>query len=87
MEIFVRVQHSSLQRQRQDYGLKTFAMLRTGANVIKLFTTVSYNFLQLARALVPGKPFQPNLMFADKARAYLSEVPFLDRLQGLTYKC
>jgi hypothetical protein len=26
--------------------------------------------------LVPGKPFQPSLMFADKAGAYLTEAPF-----------
>jgi hypothetical protein len=25
---------------------------------------------------VPDKPFQPSLMFADKARAYLSDGPF-----------
>jgi hypothetical protein len=41
------------------------------ANVIKLFTAVSYNF-----SFVPGKPFQPSLMFAGKAGAYPSEVPF-----------
>ncbi len=26
---------------------------------------------------VPGKPFQPSLVFEGKARAYPSEVPFL----------
>ncbi len=25
---------------------------------------------------VPGKPFQPNIIFASKVRAYLSEAPF-----------
>jgi hypothetical protein len=41
----------------------------SGVNVIKLFTAVSYNFLKEARAFVPGKPFQPSLMFAGKAEA------------------
>ncbi len=30
----------------------------------------------LAREFVPGKPFQPILMFACKAGAYPSEAPF-----------
>ncbi len=42
-----------------------------GANVIKHFTVVSYDFSFKARAFVPGKPFQPSLMFVDKAGAYL----------------
>ncbi len=46
------------------------------ANVIKLFTAVSYEFSLLARVFVPGKPFQPSLMFAGKAVAYQSEAPF-----------
>ncbi len=45
------------------------------ANVIKLFTAVSYDFSYQARAFVPGKPFQPSLMFAGKAGAYPSEAP------------
>jgi hypothetical protein len=40
--------------------------------------------------LVLGKPFQPNLMFAGKARAYPSEAPFrcstLGQALGLTHK-
>ncbi len=47
-----------------------------GAKVIKLFTAVSYKILQYARALVPGKLFQPIVMFVGKAGAYPSEVPF-----------
>ncbi len=39
---------------------------------------------------VPAKPFQPNLMFAGKARAYPSEAPFrcciLGYAPGLTHK-
>ncbi len=42
----------------------------TGADVKKLFTAVSYAFSYEARAFIPGKPFQPSLMFAGKARAY-----------------
>jgi hypothetical protein len=43
----------------------------TVANVIKLFTAVSYDFSKYARAFVPGKPFQPRLMFVGEAEAYL----------------
>ncbi len=32
-----------------------------GANVIKLFTAVSYDFLKYAISFVPGKPFQVRL--------------------------
>ena len=39
---------------------------------------------------VPGKPFQPSLVFVGKARAYLSEAPFkwstLGKAPGLTRK-
>jgi hypothetical protein len=51
-------------------------MKSTGANVIILFTAVSYDFSQLARVFVRGKPFQPSLMFAGKAKACSSEAPF-----------
>jgi hypothetical protein len=44
-----------------------------GANVTKLFMAVSYDFSLQARAFVPGKPFQPSLMFAGRAEAYPSE--------------
>jgi hypothetical protein len=49
---------------------------RPGPNVIKLFTDVIYEFSYYARVFVPSNPFQPSLMFADKARAYPSEPPF-----------
>ncbi len=39
-----------------------------GVNVIKRFTAVRYDFSYLARAFVPGKPFQPSLTFVGKAR-------------------
>ncbi len=45
------------------------------ANVIKLFTVVSYDFSYLARTFVPGKPYHPSLMFVGKAGAYPSEAP------------
>jgi hypothetical protein len=39
---------------------------------------------------VPGKPFQPSLMFAGKARSYPGEAPFrcsnLGKAPGLTHK-
>ncbi len=40
-----------------------------GANVIKLFTAVSYEFSKKARAFVPGKLIHPILMFAGKSRS------------------
>jgi hypothetical protein len=49
---------------------------RPGANVINLFTAVSYDFPKKVGAFVPGMPFQPSLMFAGKAGSYLSEVHF-----------
>jgi hypothetical protein len=36
-----------------------------------------------AREFVPGKPFQPCLMFVGKARAYLSEASFMCSALGL----
>ncbi len=53
------------------------AMASPGACTINLFTAVIYGFsYKASRVFVPGKPFQPSLMFADKARAYPSEAPF-----------
>ncbi len=48
----------------------------SGANVIKLFTVVSYEFSQKARVFVACKPFQDSIVFADKAGAYSSETSF-----------
>jgi hypothetical protein len=45
---------------------------RIGANIIKLFTAVSYEFLEYARVFVPSKLFQPSLISAGKAGAYQS---------------
>ncbi len=46
-----------------------------GANPMTLFTPVIYRFSLQARVFVPGKTFQPSLMFAGKARAYPSDAP------------
>ncbi len=37
--------------------------------------SVIYEFLLYAGVPVPGKPFQPSLVFVDKARTYPSEAP------------
>jgi hypothetical protein len=47
-----------------------------GANVIKLFTAVIYEFSLKARMYVPSKPFQLSLMFEGKAGACPSEASF-----------
>ncbi len=47
-----------------------------GANVIKLFMAVSYDFSKYVNAFVPGKPFQPTLIFSGKVRAYPIEATF-----------
>jgi hypothetical protein len=39
------------------------------ACIIKLFTAVIYGFSLQARVFVPGKPFQPSLMFVGEARS------------------
>ncbi len=41
--------------------------MHTGANVVKLFTTVIYYFSYKARAFLVGKLFRPSLMFVGKA--------------------
>jgi hypothetical protein len=49
--------------------IKSFLTLTPGANVIKLFTSVSHEFLYYARVFVLGKLFQPSLMFVCNAVA------------------
>jgi hypothetical protein len=49
---------------------KRFMTLTPGVNVIKNFTAAIYEFLKLARVFVPGKTFQPSLMFVGKAIAF-----------------
>jgi hypothetical protein len=48
------------------YVKKSFIKRTPGANVIKLYTAVSYDFFN---EFVPGKPFQPSLLFVGKARS------------------
>jgi hypothetical protein len=48
---------------------KSFITLTPGPNVTKLFTSVIYEILLEVKAFVPGKPFQPSLMFVGKARS------------------
>jgi len=52
------------------------AILRSGANVIKLYTAVIYEFSYFARVFVPRKPFKDSIVLAGKEGAYLSETPF-----------
>ncbi len=54
---------------------KSLKTATTGTNVIKLFTAVIYNCSQYASVFIPGRPFQPRLMFSCKARANQSETP------------
>jgi hypothetical protein len=42
---------------------------RPGVNPIKLFFFVTDDKVKYARAFASGKPFQPGLIFADKARS------------------
>ncbi len=44
LEKLVSYKHPSLLRKSLNYGQKSFIILSPGSNVIKLFTTVSYNF-------------------------------------------
>ncbi len=68
LEKLDRDKQSTLLQTLVNYGEKNYN-IATGAIVIKLFTAVSYKFLQKARAFAPGKPFQPSLMFVGKARS------------------
>jgi hypothetical protein len=47
-----------------------------GPNAIKVFTSVIYEF-SLKLVFVPGKLFQPSLMFKEKARAYSGKALFM----------
>ena len=59
-------------------------------NVTKLFSAVSYDFFNKARAFVPGKALRPSLMFVGKAGVYPNEALFtrstLGKASGLTHK-
>ncbi len=57
-----------------------FIALTPVPNVTKLFTSVIYEILLEAKAFVPGKPFQPSLIFVGKARS-------LPRVEHLNKAC
>ncbi len=40
-----------------------YTLREPGTCTMKLFMAVIYGFLKQARVFVPGKPFQPSLMF------------------------
>jgi hypothetical protein len=56
----------------------------TWALCCKTFCVRNLRMLIKGTVLIPGKPFQPSLMFSSKAGAYLSEAPF--RLLALPTK-
>jgi hypothetical protein len=60
-----------------SFTCKRFVKLTLGANFIKHFTGIIYEFLEKAGAFFPGKPFQRSLMFVGNAGAYPREVQVL----------
>jgi hypothetical protein len=42
---------------------------KPGVDVIKLFSFVTYEWLELTIVSAPGRPFQPCLLLAGKARS------------------
>ncbi len=53
-----------------------------GAMLWKLLTFIFNECLELAKVLLPGKPFHPNLKGASKPKAYPSEAPIRCTTQG-----
>jgi hypothetical protein len=72
--MLARDKHSSLLRTLVNYGRKTFYNIGPWDNVRDILT--SDKILLSARVFVPGKPFQPSLIFVGKAGASPSEAPF-----------
>ncbi len=72
-----RDKHSGL-RAFVNYGRKRFH--NPGANDIKLYLSVIYQFSYYARVFVCNKLFQPSLMLQVKPRAY-------PRVEHLTESC
>ncbi len=72
LEKRARDTHSSLLRKLVKYGQKNIKILDLGLML------QSRNILMFVkvRVLVPVRPYQPSLMFASNAGAYLSEAPF-----------
>jgi len=57
--------HSSLFESTVFGDLKSFATLTHGTKVTEHFTAVIYECSLYVRVLVPGRHFQPSLMFVD----------------------
>ncbi len=60
----------SYYEHSQIMTVKSFMTLGQGVYVINLFTTVIYKSSLLARVFVPGKFFQPSLMFSVSLLEY-----------------
>jgi hypothetical protein len=61
-----------------------FIPLSPRPNVVNLFMAVIYECSLKARVFVPGKPFQPSLIFVSGAKAYPREAPFRCSIVGST---
>ncbi len=58
-----------------------------GACIVKLITAVIYRLPKQARVFLPGKPFQPRLVFVGKGLgAYPTVVHLKGSSLGLTHK-
>ncbi len=53
-------------------------------NVLKHLTVVIYKMVKYGRVFVPGRPFQPSLMFAGKDRS-LKAAPLVLGTNGPAY--
>ncbi len=51
-------------------------VVKTVSNITNMGKLTKNRCFLYARGFVPSKPLQPSLMFAGKARAYLSKAPF-----------
>ncbi len=64
--------HSSLLQTFVNYGHKSFITLGSAINITNIFMDENFDWAKYAKALVPRMAFKPSLMFASKARVYLS---------------
>jgi hypothetical protein len=53
-------------------AVKSFIEQASGENFTKLFLAFILEWALLTRVFVPGKSYQPNIMFASKAGTYLT---------------
>ncbi len=63
--------HSSLLGPIVNFEQSSFLIIGPRALIYNNFTTVIYEFSQQARVFVPGRLFQPSLMFVAKVRNLL----------------